>query len=155
MFKVFQVAIQNLEKKLKYKQCRIFSITFQFQIITFKRSFKRESAWNKNCIFWHVEQLSYWNFFEFQLKILRKSQSNIIVQYSHFLSLFLSCRWPGSNAGPGTRYWGTRVPQGSICKSFWNICSHQGPWEPGASQRATGCYFFKYSFLAYNSVKNV
>jgi len=40
MFKVFQVATQNLKKNLKYVMYRVFSYTFDFKILTFKQSFK-------------------------------------------------------------------------------------------------------------------
>ena len=69
MLKVFQVAMQNLEKILKYKLCRQFLVTFKFQILTLKRSFKWVCAWNESCEILNFEQLLCSKFFEFQLKI--------------------------------------------------------------------------------------
>ena len=124
MFKVIQVAMQNLEKILKYKLCREFLVTFKFQILTLKRSFKWVCVWNKSCRILNFEQLSYLNFFMIQLKILRKLKVNFwLLSRLAPLSLFSLPSLCSSASAMAERL-------AAPCRSLCCSCSHCRPWVP-------------------------
>ena len=88
--KFFELQHKNIRKIWIPKCIGQFQIHLSFKILTFKRSFKWKSDWNKSCRILNFEQLLYSKFFELRLKILRKIAVKVANSLSN-LSFSLPC----------------------------------------------------------------